>query len=201
MFLLCQQFMSKSQSKVGVWVVATGIALVVQTVLAVDVNIDFDKAFNFKAAHTWAWNPDGAGKVMMARTPDDDPEALKKLAEPIIMDAVTAETLRRGLKSASDAPDLLLNYYLLLSTGTSAQTLGQFIPGPAAWGIPPFAPGTQSLEMINQGSLVLDFTVKQEVVWRGVARSNIRIGVDAKRREALLREAVRDLLRRFPPGS
>lgn len=55
--------------------------------------------------------------------------------------------------------------------------------------------------MMNQGSLVLDFTVKQAVVWRGVARSQIRIGVDPKRREALLREAVRDLLRRFPPKS
>lgn len=85
MFLLRQQFMSKAQSKVGVWVVVSGVALVVQTVLAVDVKIDFDKAFDFKAAHTWAWNPDGAGKVMMARTPDDDAESMKKLAEPIIM--------------------------------------------------------------------------------------------------------------------
>jgi hypothetical protein len=177
------------------------VVLAVQTALAVDVKIDADKTFDFKSARTWAWNTAGPGKVMMARTPDDDPESMQKQAEPIILEAVTAEIGRRGLQQATSSPDLFVTYYLLLTTGTSAQTLGQFIPGPMQWGIPPFAPGTQSLEMMNHGSLVLDFTVKDSVVWRGVAQANVKVGTDPKRREALLREAVRDLLRRFPPKS
>jgi hypothetical protein len=36
-------------------------------------------------------------------------------------------------------------------------------------------------------------------VWRGVAQAKIKFGIDAKKRESLLREAVHDLLRRFPP--
>jgi hypothetical protein len=180
---------------------AAGVALAVQAALAIDVKIDVDKTFDFKSARTWAWNAAGPGKVMMARTADDNPETMQKQAEPIILEAVTAEIGRRGLQQATAAPDLFVTYYLLLTTGTSAQTLGQFIPGPMQWGIPPFAPGTQSLEMMNHGSLVLDFTVKEAVVWRGVAQANVKVGTDPKRREALLREAVRDLLRRYPPKS
>jgi hypothetical protein len=52
---------------------------------------------------------------------------------------------------------------------------------------------------MNQGSLVLDFAAKGAVVWRGVADAKIDIGVEMKKREALLREGVRDLLRRYPP--
>ena len=41
---------------------------------------------------TWAWNPQGAGDVIMARTQEDDAEAMKRQVEPLIMDAVATET-------------------------------------------------------------------------------------------------------------
>ena len=60
------------------------LALTVHAALArVDVKIDFDKAFNFKAVRTWGWNPAGPGDVKMARTKDDDPDAMKRRAEPV----------------------------------------------------------------------------------------------------------------------
>jgi hypothetical protein len=189
-----------TQSRATAWIVVTLIALAARTVMAVDVKIDFDKEFNFKAARTWAWRPDGPGEVRMARTPDDDPEAMRRQVEPVIVNAVTSEMDRRGLKAATATPDLFVNYYLLLTIGSSAQTIGQFL-GPYQWSVPPFTASTQSLEVMNHGSLVLDFTVKETVVWRGIAQANVRIGTDIKRREALIREAVRDLLRRFPPRS
>jgi hypothetical protein len=65
--------------------------------------------------------------------------------------------------------------------------------------VPPFLASTQSIEMVNHGSLVLDFTSKKDVIWRGVAQANIKVDTDVKRREALIREAIRDLVRRFPP--
>ena len=165
---------------------------------AVDVRVDFDKAFNFKPVRTWGWNPNGPGDVKMARTPDDDPEAARRQAEPIILDAVAAELTRRGLTQASN-PDVFVTYYLLLTMGQSAQTMGQFLPTTPEWGLPPFAPQTTSLEIVNQGSVVLDISAKGEVVWRGIAQAKVKMDADEKKREALLREAVRDLLRRFPP--
>ena len=81
------------------------LALTVQAALArVDVKIDFDKTFNFTAVRTWGLDPAGPGEVKMARTKDDDPDAVKKRAEPIIVDAVTTEMPRLGLQPAEDRP-------------------------------------------------------------------------------------------------
>ncbi len=135
----------------------------------------------------------------MARTAEDDPVAMKRRVEPPIVDAVTVEIARRGLQHAPSAPDLAVTYYLLLTTNMSTQTVGQFLPSTVAWGLPPFAQATQSLEIMNRGSLVLDLSASGKVVWRGVAQANIKADVPEKRREELLREGVRDLLRRYPP--
>ena len=171
------------------------------TVARVDVKVDFDKTFNFKAVKTWGWNPDGPGEVKMARTQTDDPDSMKKIAEPPILDQVSLEMTRLKLQQASADPDLKVTYYLLLSTNQTAQTMGQFVPGAVAWGLPLFPQSTTSLKVMNQGSLVLDLSAKGSVVWRGVAQAQIKIGTERQRREELLREGVRDLLKRFPPKS
>jgi hypothetical protein len=165
----------------------------------VDVKVDFDKSFNFKAVRTWGWHADGPGEVKMARTQKDDPEAMTKAAEPPIVDSVTVEMTRIGLQQAPSDPDLAVHYYLLLTTNQSAQTVGQFIPSTMAWGLPLFPQATQSLKVLNQGALVLDLSAKGAVVWRGVAQAQIKPDMDFKKREAMLREGVRDLLRRYPP--
>jgi Domain of unknown function (DUF4136) len=165
----------------------------------VDVRAEFDKKFDFGKVRTWAWNPAGAGEVKMARTPDDDPEVVRKRAEPIIKESVAAELASRKLQLSDANPDLTLTYYLLLTVGSSTQTLGQFLPPVAEWGLPPFTPQTQSLTVVERGSLVLDLSSDGRVVWRGIAQAKIKWEDDSARREALLREAVRDLLKRFPP--
>jgi Domain of unknown function (DUF4136) len=190
--------MRRTATQVGILAVAIALFLQVN-VEGLDVRVEHDKTFDFKPVRTWAWNPKGAGHVIVARTQQDDPEAIKRKSEPLILDAVAIEMMRRPLQRAESQPDLTLTYYLLLSTGTSAQSLGQFLPATTAWGLPPFAPATQSLTMMNHGSLVLDLSAKDVVVWRGVAQAKIEFDTDDKKREALLREAVRDLLKKFPP--
>jgi Domain of unknown function (DUF4136) len=192
--------MHPAQSNIMTLTIATALVLAMHVGLeGVDVKVEHDKNFDFRPVKTWTWNPQGAGRVVMSRTQEDDPEAMKRKAEPWIMDAVAKETAARGLKQAESQGDLTLTYYLLLSTGTSAQTIGQFLPATTAWGLPPFNQATQSLEMMNHGSLVLDLSAKDTVVWRGVAQAKISFDTDDKKREALLREGVRDLLKRYPP--
>jgi Domain of unknown function (DUF4136) len=180
--------------------IAVGVLVAVQSgVAAVKVRADFDKTFDFRQARTWGWNPEKPGAVMVARTADDNPEVIQKRAEPIIMNAVSVEMPRRGLTQATAAPDLVLNYYLLLTLGANAQTLGQFLPPVTEWAIPPFAPTTQSIEVIQQGSLVLDLSSKGQVVWRGLGEAQIKMDLSQERRTALIREAVREILERYPP--
>lgn len=187
------------RSTIVVAVVGAALIVSAQSALGrVDVRVEFDKAFDFKPVRTWGWNPQGAGDVKMARTQDDDPDAVKVKVEPWILSAVATEMARLKLEQSTAQPDLMATYYLLLSTNMSAQSVGQFLPAVAMWGIPPFAPATQSLQVMNRGSLVLDLSAKGTVVWRGLAQTNIRPDVDDKKREAMLREGVRDLLRRYP---
>jgi hypothetical protein len=186
------------QTLAAIAILAAVILLAEPALARVDVKIDFDKSFNFKAARTWRFDPAGNGEVKMARTQKDDPDAVKAVAEPIIVDSVNTEMERLKLQKA-DAPDLIVRYFLLLSTDQTAQTLGQFLPGTVSWGLPPFQQTTQSLKIMNQGALVIDLAAGGNVVWRGVAQSRLKPDTDFKKREATLREAVRDLLRRFPP--
>lgn len=190
--------MSRTESKVTALLVAVGLTLTAHALHAADVRAEFDKAFDFKALRTWAWHPEGAGDVKMARTKDDDPEAMRQRAEPVIVDAVTSELTKLGLRPATATPDLSVRYYLLLTISSSSQTLGQFLPATTMWGVPPYAQATQSLEVMNRGSLVLDLSAGGKVVWRGIADANIKMGSDDKKAEGLIRSAVRDLVRRVP---
>ena len=177
----------------------TAVFLLVESAVArVDVKIDFDKAFNFTSVRSWRFDPAGSGEVKMARTQKDDPDAVKAVAEPIIVDAVTKEMQLLKLQRA-DSPDVIVRYFLLLTTNQTTQTMGQFLPGTVAWGLPPFQQTTQSLKLMNQGSLVIDLASNGNVVWRGIAQAKLKFDADFKKREAVIREAVHDLLRRFPP--
>ena len=192
--------MKPAESKIVTLALATAMALAIHVGLeGVDVNIEHDKAFDFKSARTWAWSPKGAGDVIIARTKDDDPAAMKRKAEPLILDAVAGEMKRLGLQTVASQPDLILTYYLLLTNNMTTQSLGQFLPATTAWGYTLVAPATQSIKMMNQGALVLDLSAKDVVVWRGVAQARVAFEADDKKREAILREGVRDLFKRYPP--
>ena len=193
--------MTALRSRLFTGLVALTTVAAAQMVLfaRVDVKVEHDKTFDFKPVRTWAWNPGFAGDVMVGRTEYDDKEALKKQAEPIIFDAVAGEMKQRKMEQATGKPDLVMTYYLLLTTNMTSQTVGQFLPSVPEWGIPPFIPATQALKVMNMGSLVLDLSANNTIVWRGVAQAKIEIGAEPKKREALLREAVRDLLKKYPP--
>jgi hypothetical protein len=188
----------KSRSQSVLAASAAAIVLASYTAFAIDVKADYDKTFDFKKVRTWGWSPQGRGDVKMARTQDDDSEAMKKRAEPLIVDALTKEMAQRGIQFTTTSPDVTVTYFLLLSTNMSSQTVGQFLPATTAWGLPPFAPATQSLEVMNQGSLVFDATANDKIIWRGLADAKLRTDADEKKRESVLREAVRDLVRKFP---
>jgi hypothetical protein len=168
---------------------------------AVKVRTQFTKSFDFSKARTWSWHEGGPGEVKMARTADDDPEVVRKRAEPVVMEAVAAELPQRGLTAAAPGTesDLKVKYYVLITLGTDAQVIGQFLPAVSAWGLPPFAAATQSYTVIEQGSLVLDLSANKEVVWRGIGQAELKPGQSQEKRTALIREGVREILKRYPP--
>jgi hypothetical protein len=188
-------------SKLTTWLAVAALSVGLPTALAarVKVSVNYDKKVDFKPLRTWAWNPSGPGEVRMARTADDDKEAARKMAEPILLEAIPTELAKRGLSEAKGKPDLTVTYYLLLTAGVDAQVMGQFLSATPEWGLPPFAPATQSFKATNNGALVIDFHTQNDIVWRGVAQAQLDTDIDRKKRESVLREAIRDLIKRFPP--
>src|SRR5262252_8795560 len=118
-----------------VLLVAAVFALGIPVLAGMKIRVDADKAVDFTPFKTWAWS-DGIGDVMLARTPKDDPEELRKRAEPIIVDAVATQMPKSGLQLAKDNPDLTLRYYMLITIGNNTQQMGQFVPTVLDWGIP-----------------------------------------------------------------
>lgn len=168
----------------------------------VNVKSDQDKQFDFKSVRTWGWDVEEAGDVKMARAADDDPAPIKKRYGPTIVDAISNELRDRGLTppAPAAAPDLRFHYYLLVTVGFDAQIMGQFLPATPVWGLPPFAPQTSALSIIQQGSLVLDAVSPAvgQVVWRCIAQTEIEAERTPEQRDKRLREVVRELVKRFP---
>ena len=181
--------------------IAAVVAVTAPVLRARDVKIrtDFSKTFDFAAPKTWSWYPERPGDVLMARTADDDPEVVKKRAEPVIFESVAGELAKKGLKQVPSGGDLVVKYYVLVTIGSSAQYIGQFVPSVPEWGLPPMAGATQALRVIEQGSFVVDIRSKDDIVWRGVAVAELKPGQPQDKRAALLKEATRKLFERFPP--
>jgi hypothetical protein len=192
--------MPSGRSMLAAIVASAVLVLTAHAVLeAVDVRTAYDKAYDFTPLKTWGWNPAGSGHVKMVRTKDDDSEGMKKRVDPLIRQAMTAEMTKRGLKEVAANPDVTVTYYLLLTVNVETQQFGQFVPAAAVWDLPWFPPATQSFKVLNRGSLVLDFAAKDAVVWRGVAEAQLEPDAPPKKRESKLKDAVRDLIRKYPP--
>jgi hypothetical protein len=171
--------------------------------IKITVKAEADPKFDFRPVKTWAWDPAGAGDVKMARASEDDPAPIKGRVEPVLLAAVAQELAKKGWRQAvvGSSPDIRMHYYLLITVGMEAQTVGQFLPPFTQWGVPPFVPATQSLSVIQRGSIVLDAfsPTLAAVVWRGVAQGDIDKIQNDKERDEAVRQSVHDLVVKIPP--
>ena len=182
--------------------VVAAALLALPSAARVKVETGHDPAADFSKLRVWAWPADGPGQVKMALTKDDDPEPTRKRFEPTVMAAVEEMLGKKGFRKAGagEAPDFLVAYFALISVSTSGQTLGQFLPGTVAWGLPPFEAVATSLKIYEQGSLVLDvMTPDSKPMWRGVARAEVHRDRPDAERSKRIREAIGDLVNKFPP--
>ena len=182
-------------------VLAGWVLLLVTSDAAMKVKTDHDPSFDFTKPRTWAWNAKEPGRVITARTANDNPEEIKSRAEPVIMEAVSAEMTRRKVlePASSGAPDLTIAYSLLLTLGSQSQQLGQFVPSTLEWGLPPFSGATHRCAGFEQGSLLLDMSATEALSGAASPRRRSSRERPADKRAQLIRDAVRDVLAKFPP--
>ena len=194
----------RTRTRLAVAMLLAGLAFgMIAEAAKIKVRAESDPEFDFATIRTWAWDAE-VGKVLMARYATDDAAPLKERIDPLIREYVAAAMAKKGLTLAtSGTPDVQLYYYVLVSLNTTGQHMGQFLPSVPYWGLPPFAPATTSLNSVTKGSLILDAMLpgkvgERRVIWRGVAQSTVADGDAPAVREARLREASDELVKRFP---
>jgi hypothetical protein len=167
----------------------------------VKVRVQRDKVYDFGTVRTYAWHPTGAGDVKILQANQEDAGRIREQLDPVIRQSVEQELAGRGLKPAVDGEaDVYVNYYLLIGAGSSSQYMGQFVGNAPEWGLPPFDAGTTSLKIYEQGSLILDLSsrVQKSVIWRGTAQAEIDRTREAAARHERIRNAVREMLQKYP---
>ncbi|HMF97725.1 MAG TPA: DUF4136 domain-containing protein [Vicinamibacterales bacterium] len=167
----------------------------------VDVKSDRDKQFDFSKVKTWAWDPKEPGKVIMARSSQDNPADVQRRFGQSIVDAIANEFAQRGLTAAAPSPgDIRVYYYLVVTVGFDTQTMGQFLPPLPEWSVVPFTPQTTSFDIVQHGALVIDAVSTQldRVVWRVIGRTELDTERTDDQRRARIKTVVHELVKRFP---
>ena len=184
-------------------VAAIGIAAPIGRLEAAktDITVEYDKKFSFAGLKTWTWHPEGKGKVLLALTADNDPKRVADRVDPVIIPALEREFGARGFTMASASPDLYVHYYVLGTLQNSTQVQGQFLPSVTEWAVPPFLASTTATQTYPVGTLIVDVTstAQQRLVWRGTAARKIQIDRPDAERRKVLDDAIRELLKKFPP--
>jgi Domain of unknown function (DUF4136) len=166
-----------------------------------DINVEYDKTFSFSGLKTWTWHPEGKGKVLLALTAENDPKRVADRVDPVIIPALEREMGARGFTMAAANPDLYVHYYVLGTLQNSTQVQGQFLPATTEWALPPFLASTTATRTYPVGTLIVDVTApaKEKLVWRGTAARKIQIDRPDAERRKVLEDAIREMLKKFPP--
>jgi len=166
-----------------------------------DITVEYDKAFSFAGLKTWTWHPEGKGKVLLALTAENDPKVVADRVDPVIIPSLEREMGARGFTMAAANPDLYVHYYVLAALQNSTQVQGQFLPSVTEWAVPPFLASTTAIQTYPVGTLIVDVTApaKQKLVWRGTAARKIQLDRPDAERRKVLEDAIREMLKKFPP--
>lgn len=147
-----------------------------------DVSYDFDSEVDFTGLRTYDWLP------IPEQVEADD------LVVGRVRRATNAELEEKGYRMTSDNPDFLIAMHAGSEEKVTYKDWGYSYGG--YWGR-----GGYSKYKYQEGTLVLDFVdVKsKQLMWRGQAKGFIDRKSTPKQEDSLVTEAVRKILKNFPP--
>jgi Domain of unknown function (DUF4136) len=182
-------------------VLAAAAALVAVASLdgKVKLETNYDKAFNFGGLKTWAWHPDDPGRVSALPSLVPDANALEERIAPTINTTVEQELPKRGLRQAeAAAADAYLAWHAIVGENSVSTQMGYFA---GVYALPTWGTPTTYARFYAQGAVLIGVISRSEkrMVWHGIAQAELHFDRDPVQRQKTLHEAVRNLIRRFPP--
>ena len=155
------------------------------------VQHDYDKQVDFSNLKTYDWMP------------IPEKASMDSLSIQRVKNAVNAELKAKGLIMTSNNPDFLIAEHheskdkvQVHSWGYDYGPYGRYRGG--SWGS-----GGISTYEYQEGSLILDFVdaKSKKLIWRGSAKAEIDDANTPEKREKLINEAVKEILKKYPPSS
>lgn len=159
----------------------------------VRVASDYDRQANFNSYNSFAFYKPGIDK---AKISDLDKKRILRAIE-------TELTLKGMIKSES--PDLLVSIFTKERERVDVYN-NNFGWGWGGWGWGGWGWGGNwgnTVSRSTEGSLYLDLidTKTNELVWQGIGTAPLRTRSDIDKKEARIREIVREILAEYPPGA
>jgi Domain of unknown function (DUF4136) len=147
-----------------------------------DVQIDFDKEFDFSSVHSYAWKDDP--RVSLSQ---DNPFLHGRIVE--IMDLRLS---RVGIEKVQEDPDVYLAYRVATNSDLilGAEEYGYFYPGtwywsPAAWSWA--TPNMPSERTYVKGTLIIEIWTARtkQIIWRGSGQGETSMNLDKMNKRIL----------------
>jgi len=153
------------------------------------VHTDFDPDYDLWKYKTFDWGQ----KINIEE--GQNPLHYNELNDKRIKAAVAQQLTKRGYKLASDNPDLILHYHIIVKDQTAV------ITEPLGYTYGPYWVRTNTnLYSYKEGTLILDLMDKKtnNLIWRGWAVTTINDAYSTKEIEKLTNTVVTKIFKEFP---
>jgi hypothetical protein len=127
------------------------------------------------------------------------------IVEARVQAAVDKQLQAQGYQKVSQNPDFRIGWHGAIDQKLDVQTVDHYYgyawdPWYSPFYMSPSVPETRVREY-QEGTLILDFVdaASKKLVWRGTAQAELRQSASASKRQERLEEAVRGILKDFPP--
>ncbi len=150
---------------------------------SIQVNQDYDDAFDFSKLKTFDFFPSNPGSKM------------SQLNERRVKKALDAQLTAKGYSKFSTNPDFLIALHSGAQQKTDINNYGYGL-GWHGWGM-----GGVDVYQYEEGTLIVDFidSKSKNLVWRGTARSILPNNPSPEQATDLINKVVAKILEKFPP--
>lgn len=147
-----------------------------------DIQIDFDREFDFSTIHSYAWKDDPRRSLS-----EDNPFLHERIVE-----IVDGRLYRSGIKKVEDDPDAYIAYRVAINSDMAidAAEYGYFYPGtwywsPVAWSWA--TPNMPTERTFTKGTLLIEvWTARtKQIVWRGSGQGETTTNLDKMQKKIL----------------
>lgn len=167
------------------------------------VSSDYDSGADFTVLRGYDW-------LAPAKTAPGAPGiACDQLEATRVREIVEAQLARKGYVRDRQHPDFLVACQLVVEDRVSVTHVNELYGYGPEWGNPyrrnirHYSPQGEvaMVSEYRQGTLLLDIlsAADRRLIWRGTATGEVYPGLNREARERRLREAVEQVLARFPP--